>query len=122
MLKNNIIINYISNYKFNIKNIFFYNLNLLKIKKNILFFFLPLKKKYFTLLKSPKCHKIAKLNINYSFFNFFFNLYFLKKLINLKNLLIYFFYIKNKYKIYQTPLIKIKKFKLIIYISYNLII
>ena len=33
---------------------------------------LPLKNKYFTLMKSPKCYKISKLLLKYSYKNFFF--------------------------------------------------
>lgn len=121
--KNNIIINYVSNYKFSLNNIFYYNINLLKKNtKKIVFFHLPQKKKNFTLLKSPKCHKVGKLNIVYSFYNLFLKINIFSYKLTLNNLLSYFFFVVQKYKIYQTSLIKIKRIKLIICIFYTIII
>lgn len=125
MFKNLIKLNYISYYKINenqkINYIFFYLYILKKYNKMIFTCFnLPAKKKYFCLIKSPKCYKTGKLLIKYKYFKFFFLLILKKKILKLNNCLSYFLYIKKKYIVYQTIFSKNTKLTVNLHIEYNL--
>jgi hypothetical protein len=75
MFKNSIKLNYFSYYKINqkqqIKSIYNYIYIFQKYNKLIFKYLkLPKKKKYFSLIKSPKCYKFGKLLINYYYIFF----------------------------------------------------
>ena len=76
-------------------------------KLNFLFFVLPNKSKYYTVVKSPKCFKIGKMIIKYSYRQFFFT--FIKKIKKFQSyqFLIFLNIIKKTYLIYQAANIKI---------------
>jgi len=125
MFENSIKLNYITYYKINKKqklnNIFYYIYILKKYNKLIFNYFnLPVKKKYFVLVKSPKCYKIGKMLINYKYFNFFLKINLNKNLINYKKILIYFYFLKKKYNIYQTIFLKNIKLTIKLNTNYNL--
>lgn len=125
MFKNLIKLNYITYYKINKKqkiyNIFYYMYIYKKYNKLLYNYFkLPSKKKYFTLIKSPKCFKIGKFLINYKYFNFFLLLNLKKNILYLNKLLLYFYYLKKKYNIYQTVFLKNIKITIKLKTSYNL--
>ena len=125
MVKNSIKITYFNYYKINYKQQIFNMLYLLQFAKkhnkiNLKFINLPKYKKKFVLLKSPKCYKIGKLLITLKKYNFFTNFYLIQKIIKKNKILFYFYYLKQKYFIFNTTFNKIRKINILLNIDYSL--